>query len=85
MSLGSADLVTVHAADRRDDKREGDRAEQGKNEKQIHGWGSFFGSVTRYRCRSRADPLVMDRHWGAQPGPVPQESAVGVREPEAAV
>src|SRR5712691_2441647 len=47
--------------------------------------GSFLGSDTRCRCRSRAEALVMDRHRGAKPGPAPQERAVGVRQPQAAV
>src|SRR5437016_884803 len=40
-------------------------------------------SVTRYRCRSRAEALVMDGHRRAKPGPGPQERTVGVGQPQA--
>src|SRR5713226_4952516 len=50
------------------------------------GGGLFlYGSVTRHRCMSRADALVMDGHRGAEPSPGPEERAVGVGEPEATV
>src|SRR5260370_42204893 len=48
------------------------------------GEGLSYGSVTRYRCRSRAEALVMDGHRGAKPGQVPEEGAVGVGKSKAA-
>src|ERR1700730_4664437 len=48
-------------------------------------WGALSYGSMRYRCISRADALVMDGHRDANPGPAPQERAIGVCEPKAAV
>jgi hypothetical protein len=35
------ELAAVHTADRRDYKRQRDRAEKGENQWQFHGWGAL--------------------------------------------